>query len=122
MGHGRSTDTERTGGLRKGTRLETRGLTNARPSCIFNVYTGRNMTTELGRWGNSLGVRIPKALAERAGLQAGDRVSLDVAEDGTLVVRPAVRRYSLDELVGRISPRNRHDESDWGAPSGREQW
>lgn len=80
------------------------------------------MTTDLGRWGNSLGVRIPKAVAERAGLREGDRVSLDVAGDGALVIRAATRRYSLDELVAGITPRNRHDETDWGAPSGRERW
>jgi antitoxin MazE len=80
------------------------------------------MTTELGRWGNSLGVRIPKALAERAGLQEGDRVSLDVANDGALVIRAATPRYSLDELVAGITPRNRHDETDWGAPVGKEPW
>jgi len=80
------------------------------------------MTTELGRWGNSLGVRIPKALAERAGLQEGDRVSLDVANDGALVIRRATPRYSLDELVAGITPRNRHDETDWGAPVGKEPW
>ena len=79
------------------------------------------MTTEIGRWGNSLGLRIPKALAERAGLQEGDRVSLDVA-DGALVVRAAARRYSLDELVEGITPRNRHDVTDWGVPSGKEVW
>jgi mRNA interferase MazF len=44
---------------------------------------------ELGRWCNSLGVRIPRGLAEEVGLGAGTEVSL-TAKDGELVLRPAV--------------------------------
>jgi antitoxin MazE len=29
---------------------------------------------------------------------------------------------TLDELVERITPENRHDETDWGEPEGREVW
>jgi hypothetical protein len=35
---------------------------------------------------------------------------------------PLRPRYSLDELVRRIAPKNRHDESDWGGPLGDETW
>ena len=88
------------------------------------IYVDREaaMTTDLGRWGNSLALRIPKALAEEAGLQEGDRVSLAVAADGALLVRPASRRYALRHLVSRITPRNRHPETNWGGPKGREPW
>ena len=32
------------------------------------------------------------------------------------------RQYDLDELVEAITLENRHDETDWGAPVGRELW
>jgi 7-carboxy-7-deazaguanine synthase len=32
------------------------------------------------------------------------------------------RRYELSELVARITPKNRHRETDWGEPQGEESW
>lgn len=80
------------------------------------------MTTDVSRWGNSLAIRIPKALATEAGLTEGDTVSVEAAGDGSLVVRPARARYRLEDLVGAITRRNRHGESAWGGPVGRESW
>jgi antitoxin component of MazEF toxin-antitoxin module len=38
------------------------------------------------------------------------------------MVRPTRPTYSIDTLVAKITPRNRHGESDWGAPVGHEPW
>ena len=78
-------------------------------------------TTQVAKWGNSLGLRIPKSVAREARLDDGDSVEVSV-DNGTIVIRPSRPRYSLDELVGRITARNRHDESAWGAPVGDELW
>ena len=32
------------------------------------------------------------------------------------------REYELHELVEAITLENRHNETDWGAPVGREVW
>ena len=79
-------------------------------------------TTQVAKWGNSLGLRIPKAVAESARLREGDPVDLAVTKDRTLVVRPARRRYNLNELVSRITARNRHKETNWGRPVGKALW
>jgi antitoxin MazE len=47
------------------------------------------------------------------------QVSVD---NGTIVIRPSRPRHSLDELVGRITPKNRRGESGWGTPLGNEVW
>ena len=78
-------------------------------------------TTQVSKWGNSLGVRLPQWVAREVQLGEGDTVQLSV-DHGAIVIRPSRRRYSLEELVGRITPRNRHDESDWGDPLGDEAW
>jgi antitoxin MazE len=78
--------------------------------------------TTISKWGNSLAVRIPLAIARQAGLNEGDSLALLPASDGGLVLRPARRRYELSELVSRITPKNRHQETDWGSPQGRETW
>ena len=79
------------------------------------------MTTHVARWGNSLAVRLPRSVAAEASVGEGDRVDVSV-EGGAIVVRPAARRYALDDLVGGITRRNRHRETDWGGAVGHETW
>lgn len=79
------------------------------------------MKTEVGKWGNSLAVRIPRDAAAKACLKEGDEVEL-VARGGKLEVRPVRRRLSLQELVDGITSDNRHEATDWGAPFGKEIW
>ena len=78
-------------------------------------------TTQLSKWGNSLGLRLPKSVAREARLDEGDTVQVSV-DNGAIVIRPSRPRYSLDELVRRITPKNRHGASDWGGPLGNEAW
>ena len=81
----------------------------------------RNETT-ISKWGNSLAVRIPQAIAKQASLSEGDSVELALDSDGGIVLRPTRRRYDLSDLVSRITPKNRHRETDWGQPQGEESW
>ena len=75
----------------------------------------------ISKWGNSLAVRIPLAIAKQATLGEGDCVSLTL-EGGGIVLRPTRRKYELSDLVARITPKNRHRETDWGSPQGEESW
>ena len=80
------------------------------------------MHTKIQRWGNSLGLRIPRAFAIEAGVDVGAEVALSV-RDGTLIVRPTRRaKYRLDDLVRKITAKNLHREVDTGTPVGREVW
>ncbi len=78
--------------------------------------------TQVAKWGNSLAVRIPHATAREAGLAEGDRLSIVLAGDGAIVLRSTRRKYSLDQLVAGITTRNRHRETSWGPPRGKEFW
>ena len=80
-----------------------------------------DMKTQLARWGNSLGLRIPRSVAVDADVSEGDEVEVTVQE-GAIVVRPAVRRYTLEELVDGITTRNRHSKPGWDRPAGKEEW
>lgn len=56
------------------------------------------------KWGNSLAVRLPRQVAVEARLQQGDRIRIEVNDQGTVQIR---RRFpTLDELVARITPRS----------------
>jgi antitoxin MazE len=78
------------------------------------------MKARVRKWGNSLALRIPRAVAAETGLAEDAEVELSV-EAGKLVVTPLARpKYTLDELVGRITAANRHGEVDFGPPVGGE--
>lgn len=80
------------------------------------------MQTKVQKWGNSLGLRIPKSFAEQAGVEAGSEVDLAV-EDGELIVRPRRQpRYELKKLLRSVTSKNVHKEVETGDPVGREAW
>lgn len=76
---------------------------------------------QMVRWGNSLAVRIPKNVADEARLAEGDKLVIEVASPGKVEIR-AVDRPTLDELIAKITPENRHAEINWGKPVGNEAW
>jgi antitoxin MazE len=80
------------------------------------------MRAKVQRWGNSLGVRLPKKLAEDVRVADGSLVELSI-ERGRLLLTPVVEpTYSLAALVAGITPRNRHASVDWETPLGHEVW
>ncbi len=82
------------------------------------------MRTSLQKWGNSLGLRIPKVVAEETGFRSGTVVEL-VREGDAIVVRAIRKRkrvYALEDLVAKITSNNRHVEVSSGRRRGREVW
>jgi len=80
------------------------------------------MQTKIQKWGNSLGLRIPRSFAVEAQMVEGSTVDLAV-ENGQLLVRPVrARKYTLKELLKRVSRRNLHGEVSTGRAVGREAW
>lgn len=77
--------------------------------------------THIAKWGNSLGVRLPKSVALEARIREGDTVDVSV-RNGAIEIWPSRPKYSLEQLVAGITPRNRHGETDWGTPVGHETW
>jgi antitoxin MazE len=80
------------------------------------------MVTKIQKWGNSLGLRIPKSFAKEAGVKEGSAVDLSI-QGGNLVIK-TVRplRYELGDLLSDIREDNLHDEISTGQPVGREAW
>ena len=78
--------------------------------------------TALAKWGNSTGLRIPRNVAEQADLHEGDQVDFEVEAPGVIIIRALKNRPTLESLVSRITPKNRHSETDWGKPQGNEVW
>lgn len=50
------------------------------------------MPSKLCKWGNSLGIRLPQYIRERAGLVAGDYLFINLKENGEILIRPVKAR------------------------------
>jgi antitoxin MazE len=83
------------------------------------------MRGKVSRWGNSLAVRIPKAIADEAGVDVDDAIEIHV-RDSKIFLEPANRRQrgdlTLDELLDQIPEGSEDEELDWGPPVGKEIW
>ena len=77
------------------------------------------MKGKVNKWGSSLGVRIPRKLADDAGIREGSAVDITL-QDGALTIRKP--KYSLKELLAGITPENRHPKIEWGPPLSNELW
>jgi antitoxin MazE len=82
------------------------------------------MKVKITRWGNSLGLRLPKPAAEAIGLRAGTEVDLEIEGRDLRISRPLpIKHYRLVELVAemkRLGPENQPETVDWGADVGAE--
>ena len=80
------------------------------------------MKLKVQKWGNSLALRIPKALAVEANVESGSTVEMTLS-NGELKIKPVEdQEYSLDELLSGITAENIHDEVSTGIPQGKESW
>ena len=63
---------------------------------------------QVSKWGNSLAVRLPKALVKQLGLAAGDELTVVKAERSEIAVARIDRR---EDALARMAERN------WSAPA-----
>jgi antitoxin MazE len=89
-------------------------------NCIYKVYT-HNMKTKIQKWGNSLGVRLPKSIADQKNLKEGVGVSVVIKNDQIVIV-PVAEELTLDSMLKLITTDNLHEEADWSDTRGREIW
>ena len=78
----------------------------------------------ISKWGNSLGFRIPRGIADSMDIQAGDTLELTPAEGGLLLKKaiPTGKRYALADILDSFAPSSTHPEVDFGKPQGEEIW
>jgi antitoxin MazE len=84
-----------------------------------------SVRTKIQKWGNSLGLRIPKALAEEIAVEEGSSVEIQV-KDQSLVISALARRRSDwepafdamaergdDALLDELPITSPWDEAEW---------
>lgn len=82
------------------------------------------MKVKIAKWGNSLGLRLPKAAAEAAGIGVGSEFEV-VVEGRNLRLKPILKipHYRLEDLLAemdRLGPENRPETVEWGPDVGAE--
>ncbi len=84
------------------------------------------ITQKTQNWGNSTGIRLPKKVLSAAQWHAHQEVTVGV-RGNTIILTPSTPKKalptpSLKQLIADIHPDNRHGETDWGEPVGKELW
>ena len=80
------------------------------------------MRSRVKKWGNSLPPRIPKLLADEVGLKEDALVDLSL-RDGEVIASPVTgRKFTLKELLERVTEENIHSEVRTGQAVGKEVW
>ena len=80
------------------------------------------MEISIQKWGNSLALRIPQALAKEAHLTRGGKAELRLTR-GNLVIMPlAQKRWALKALLSGVTKKNLPAEFKTSGPVGRESW
>ena len=77
------------------------------------------MKTSLARWGNSLAVRLPRAVTDEMKLREGASVEIKV-EQGSILLRPSRPHYTLDQLLRGVNRKAMRKAWSWGPDRGRE--
>jgi antitoxin MazE len=73
------------------------------------------------KWGNSLGLRIPKAFAKETRLEPDAEVEMSV-KGGRLIVEAVEPTFTLKALLEKVTPENIHGEVSTGKRLGKEIW
>ena len=79
---------------------------------------------QITKWGNSLGFRIPRGIADSLNIRAGDTLELTPAEDGIMVKKANLpgKRYALVDILDSFAPSSVCPEVDFGPAQGEEVW
>ncbi len=77
------------------------------------TQSSRSRQGKVSTWGNSQGVRIPKALLDQVGISIGDCIDIVVTDEGFIQISKAHRRIPADRSVtmGSLTANSKWDNS-----------
>jgi antitoxin MazE len=78
------------------------------------------MKAQMVKWGNSLAVRIPRPVLEKARLKEGDSLEVEATSEGLVELRRPAKIPTLAQLISQITPENRYSEISAGTEVGKE--
>ena len=79
------------------------------------------MITNIQKWGNSQGIRIPKSILDDVNFSDNERVMMYV-EDSKIIIKKADERKNINQLFEDFDEEYKPVSIDWGKPVGDEIW
>jgi antitoxin MazE len=80
-------------------------------------------TTNIVKWGNSQGVRLPRYLLDSVNLSDNDTVEVIAANDSIIIKKAAERKHrTLKERLAAFEGNYNFEEWNTGAPVGKERF
>ncbi len=80
------------------------------------------MEVKLQKWGNSLGIRIPKSILSSLHFKENDVLKIEQADDKIVVSKSNKKKISLKQLFSQYDGKNLAKEFEWDENIGREVW
>lgn len=82
------------------------------------------MNAKLKKWGNSMGVRIPKEILDNLGVKEDWEFEI-IEKENSIELKPVYKnnlkkKYTMDELLAGMDKNNRPELYDWGPDVGKE--
>jgi len=78
------------------------------------------MTTKIQKWGNSLGIRLPKALFESGKISEGSIIEFNQKNDEIILRVVKNKKPTLKEVMKNIDASKFHPFIDFGPDVGKE--
>lgn len=91
---------------------------------VYTMYIRKgcqDMTTNIQKWGNSQGIRIPKVLLDTVNWSENEQIVITV-DNGKLIIEKAENRKNIKDLFKDYKGEYNKAEIDWGNPVGDEIW
>lgn len=80
------------------------------------------MMTNIVKWGNSQGIRLPKYLLDSVHISDNDIVEV-ITENDSIVIKKSASKYkTIQERFKDFDGTYEPIEIDWGKPVGNEIW
>ena len=87
------------------------------------------MQTTIVKWGNSQGIRIPKAFLQNLQIAEDDLVDIKLENEKIIIEKSNTKKHKttkerLMDFYGEDFDKNhiQQEEIDWGKPAGKEIW
>ncbi len=79
------------------------------------------MQTKISKWGNSLGLRLPKNITDHLNLSEGSQVYLS-KNDQQIIIEPIVQDLTMEELLLSMSADDVIEQYHRTEPVGKERF
>ena len=88
---------------------------------VYTLYKPNEyfMITKVRKWGNSLGLRLPKSMIQELNLADGSEISIS-EENGKIIIEPEIKDLSLKELIEGMSVEGIKEQFVEVKPIGKE--